>query len=357
MLPRVRPQQGFLALCVVCTSLGIQHLLFEGEGLETVIESFIILSIVGLLFYTAAGLPDRDITDANRWRALKVSIATAVSFGALAGTIWVNWWVGGEALELSFLLSFAFTLGALVGARASLYAVEAEERLQEAEELSKLLSINQRVLRHNIRNELSVALGYLGAIERSEDPDEIAENTRIVREHLELLLEASDRTRRIVSVWKNDDVREFDLTTLIRERVNDVVGEEQLAAVSMTLPASCPVRAHPSLPLAFEEAVKNAIQHNDADVEVEIRVEIIDDATVRVVVSDTGCGIPPSEQEILGNPAETPLEHTEGVGLWMIYWTVTRSDGTVEFVDNEPHGTTVRIELPMSGPASSAPVR
>jgi signal transduction histidine kinase len=354
---RVRPQHGFLALGVAGASLGIQHLLFEGDGLGTVIESFIILSIAGLLFYTAAELPSRDITDANLWRALTLSIATAISFGALAGSIWVTWWVEGRTAELSFLLSFASNLGALVGARASLYAAEAEERLAEAEELSKLLSINQRVLRHNIRNELSVALGYLDTIERGEHADEITETTQIIRTHLEALLEASDRTRRIVGIWKTDDVHEFDLTTLIRDQVADAVRETPSAAISTELPASCRVHAHASLPLAFEEAIKNAIQHNAADVTVGVRVQRVDDETVCVRVTDTGCGIPESEREILESPGETPLEHTEGVGLWMIYWTVNRSGGTVEFVDNEPRGTTIRMELPTDGPTAPVQVR
>lgn len=349
MLPRVRPQHGFLTLGVVCTSLGVQHLLLEGEGLGTAIEAFIILSIAGVVFYTASELPNRDISGPGRWQALKLSAGTAGAFAALAAAVWVTWWVEGQPAELSFLLSFAFTLGALVGARGGLYSVEAEERLAEAEELTKLLSINQRVLRHNIRNELSIALGYLDALERSEDTAAVAENVRVVRDHLQKLLETSDRTRRIISIWQTETDREFDLVGLVEELVADVTEEHPTATVSTALPEACRIRAHPALPLALEEALVNAIRHNTADVEVTVAVERAADGTVQVRVTDTGGGIPRSEREILSGAEETPLEHTEGVGLWLIYWVLKRSGGTVEIAGNEAEGTTVRIELPSDG--------
>lgn len=354
MTPRVRPQHGFLALGLACTALAVQHFLMEGFGFGSVLESFITLSITGLFFYSVIELPTRDVSASNRWWALKGSIGTAVAFASLAGAIWVTWWVDGQGFKLSFLLSFATNLGALVGVRASIYAAEAEERLTEAQELTKLLSINQRVLRHNIRNELSVALGYLERLEAAEDAEEVAEDARVIRTHLEALLETSNRTRRIIDVWQTDDVEEFDLSTMIREQLAEISEQNPDAVVTTDLPTACRVTAHTALPLAFEEAIRNAITHNPSDVGLDIRVHPIDEEMVRILISDTGGGIPRSEREILENPRETPLEHTEGVGLWMIYWIVTRSGGTVEFTENEPRGTTIRIELPRNGVGTAA---
>jgi signal transduction histidine kinase len=349
MSPRVRPKHGFVALGVVCTAVGVQHLLFEGEGLGTLIESFIILSLASVIFYTAVELPSRDISETGRWEALELSVSTAVAFAALAVAVWVTWWVEGDPTELSFLLSFAFTLGALVGARGGLYSVEAGERLAEAEELTKLLSINQRVLRHNIRNELSIALGYLDLLERDADAAGAAENARIIRAHLNQLLETSDRTRRIISVWRTEGTRRFDLVSLVDELLADLAEETEGVPITTSLPDTCRVRAHPALPLALEEAIRNAIEHNESDVAVTIGVDRLDEKTVRVFVADTGCGIPKQERDILGGAGETPLEHMEGVGLWLIYWIVTQSGGSVDIVGNDDGGTTVRIDLPVQG--------
>lgn len=354
---RVHPFHGYFALAIAGTLLGVQHLLLEGEGLGTVLEAFIILSIAAFILYTAFDVPTRDLSVSGQWRSLKLSVGTALSFAILAAAVWVIWWIEGHPEKLSFLLSFASVLGAVMGARAGLFAVESEERLAEAGELTKLLSINQRVLRHNIRNELSIALGYLDNLEQTTDPDEGTKDIRIIEDHLETLVETSDRTRRMIGIWQTDSTQVFDLADCIQEGVETVQAVGSSASITTALAEGCRVRAHPSLPLAFEEALRNALQHNADDVEIHIRLFPVDDERVRVEIADTGCGIPRAEMDILESYEETPLEHTDGVGLWMIYWIVRKCNGTVEFEDNDPQGTRIRVTLPRidSGSAPNTP--
>lgn len=345
MFSRIRPTYGFVALGLVCTSLALQHLLFEGEHLGTAIESFIIASLALVVFITADELPDREVSIAGRWQALKLTVGIAAAFALLALAVWLTWLIEGTNYKLSFLLSFAATLGAAVGSRASLYAVEAEERLAEARELTKLLSINQRVLRHNIRNELSIALGYLDTIETSDDPERIDRSARIIRSHLESLIDTTERTRRLVSIWETDSLREFDLTAVVARQVARLEERNPGISVSTSLPAECRLSAHPELPLAIEEALENAVVHNPPGVEVAVSVRPRDE-NVGVEITDSGVGIPENERKTIERSRETPLEHTQGVGLWIIYWIVTMSGGRVEFLENEPRGTIVRMTLP-----------
>ncbi|WP_321168931.1 HAMP domain-containing sensor histidine kinase [Halorubrum sp. CBA1125] len=347
MASSVSPRFAFAALGIICAGLAAQHLAFEGKGISTLLEFVLIFGLTGTVFYTAYELPRWDISPSGEWRAIKICVGTALSFTALAFAVWLVWLLEHHAFEFSFLISFAASLGTAVGSRAGLYAVKADEQLTEAQELTTLLSINDRVLRHNIRNELSVALGYLDGIEdETENKAELAERVQIVRDHLTDLVETSNRTRRMVSIWKTDTRQEFDLVSVIEDQVGRLTTEAPEVSIRTELPDRCFVRAHPALPLAFEEALQNAVEHNPAGVEITVRVQQQDDDTTSVVITDTGRGIPPSERETLQNAEETPLEHTEGLGLWMIHWIVTRSGGTVEFADNDPQGTVVRIRLP-----------
>lgn len=339
------PRVGFAALGGLCAALGVGHLAIQGGGVGTLLESALIFGLSGFVFYTVYDLPDWGISASGRRRAVRIAALTALSFASLAGVVWLIWLLEHHAFKLSFLISFATSLGAAVGSRAGPYAVKADEQLAEAQELTTLLSINDRVLRHNIRNELSVALGYLDGIEDVDDDAEVAERVAIVREHLEELVETSERTRRIASIWRTEALQSFDLVALVEERVADLSAEAPGVTVETELPDRCVVRAHPSLPLAVEEVLRNAIEHNDDDVTIAVRVRRDDDATT-LVIADDGQGIPAIERETLRNAEETPLEHTEGLGLWLIYWTVTRAGGTVEFGENDPHGTVVRIRLP-----------
>ncbi|PHQ44609.1 histidine kinase [Halorubrum sp. C3] len=339
------PRVGFAALGVLSAGLGAGHLALQGSLVGSLLESALIVGLSGFVFYTVYDLPDWGISVSGRWRAVRIAALTALSFAALAGVVWLIWLLEHHAFKLSFLISFAASLGAAVGSRAGPYAVKADEQLAEAQELATLLSINDRVLRHNIRNELSVGLGYLDGIEDVEDDAEVAERAAIARTHLEALVETSERTRRIASIWRTESRQTFDLVAVVEERVAELTAEAPGVAVRTELPDRCLVRAHPSLPLAIEEALRNAIEHNDDDVTVTVRVDRDDDATT-LSIADTGRGIPEIERETLRNAEETPLEHTEGLGLWLIYWTVTRAGGTVEFAENDPHGTVVRIRLP-----------
>lgn len=346
MLSKVPPQYGFYTLGIFCFTLGTQHAIFEGRGLETVLESFIICSLSILVLFTAYTLSNRDISLYGRWRALLISVGFTAAFMLLAVAVWMTWTIRGPAREFSFLVSFAAVLGAVVGTRSSLFAVEANERLKEAQELSKLLRINQRVLRHNIRNELSIALGLLENLETVDNTEEIPEMTRTIRRHLHALLGASDRTRRIVSIWETDTRREFDLTEAVQTHIAQIREDHPEITLTTELPETCQVRAHPAFMLAIEEGILNAIEHNTPEVTVTVSIHTQDDGTVIVEIADTGKGISEADWKPIELPEETPLAHTEGLGLWIIYWTVKMSGGSIEFAENEPQGAIVRLILP-----------
>ncbi|ELZ61400.1 MULTISPECIES: sensor histidine kinase [Halorubrum] len=345
MVQRVPPRYGFAALGGCCFGVTARHLVFGSRNLGTALEFGLIFALSGVVFYTVHDLPRWEISRSGQWRAVRIGVGTALGFAALAGVVWLIWLLGHHAFKLSFLLSFAASLGAAVGSRAGLYVVKADERLTEAQDLTTLLSINDRVLRHNIRNELAVALGHLEGIEDAADGETIAERARIARTHLEELVETSERTRRIAAIWRTETLQSIDLVAVVEARIARVTAESSGVAIHTELPEDCVVRTHPSLPLAVEEALRNAIEHNDDDVAITVRVRRDGDAT-ELVIEDTGRGIPRIERQTLRNAEETPLEHTEGLGLWLIYWTVARAGGTVEFAENDPRGTVVRIRLP-----------
>lgn len=63
-------------------------------------------------------------------------------------------------------------------------------------------------------------------------------------------------------------------------------------------------------------------------------------------MADNGPGIPSQEREVPLEGDEEPLKHGGGLGLWIVNWAVTRSDGSVEFDANDPRGSRVSLYLP-----------
>ena len=65
-----------------------------------------------------------------------------------------------------------------------------------------------------------------------------------------------------------------------------------------------------------------------------------------VTVADDGPGIPERELKVLERGEEKPLEHGNGIGLWIVYWVVEHSDAAVS-LETGTDGTTVSVELPL----------
>lgn len=342
----IQPKHGVYGLGTLCFGLGVANLFIEGLGVGTALESVIICSISGFVLFTGYQLPNRPISRSGQWQTVQLTVGVMVSFALLALSIWLIWGLEGNQTELFFLVSFASTLGAAVGVRGGLYAIESEERLDEAQDLMKLLKINQRVLRHNLRNELSVALGYLRNIETADSAAETTADARIIEKHLRSLLTTTDRTREIVSIWEENRTVEFDLAAVLDAEVERISAAYPDAEITTRVDADCRVYANAALPRAISEALENAVEHTSTDATITARVYESEAGMAVVEVTDTGEGIPKFDVEALEASEETPLRHTQGLGLWIIYWTVKMSDGTLELLEATPQGTMVRITLP-----------
>lgn len=105
--------------------------------------------------------------------------------------------------------------------------------------------------------------------------------------------------------------------------------------------------AHPRFEKAVAEALENAVEHTPDGTDVGAAVEApAGDAPVDLRVGDTGPGIPDLEPSAIDQPGERPLSHATGLGIWLIYWIVEQSGGTLRFESNDPRGTVVRIRVP-----------
>ena len=102
----------------------------------------------------------------------------------------------------------------------------------------------------------------------------------------------------------------------------------------------------------MENLVSNAIKYTPEGGKVEVRFQQGDPGEVRLVVSDTGIGIPATEQDKLfheffraSNAKKIAAEGT-GLGLVLVKQTVERHSGRLALESVEGEGTTVTIELP-----------
>jgi len=220
--------------------------------------------------------------------------------------------------------------------------------VEESRQRAQQLQVLDRVLRHTLRNELNVVRGRAELVAERTD-GETAEHARTVVERCDGLLETADKERAINDVLDADTTAEpVDVASAVRHAVEGVREDYPDAALAFDAPEHARAVAVPQLGVAVRELVENAIRHADVDpAQVAVTVAVERDA-VRIDVADHGPGIPAVERRVLsGEDAIDALHHSQGLGLWLVHWTVAYSGGELSFADNDPRGTVVSITLPV----------
>jgi len=212
------------------------------------------------------------------------------------------------------------------------------------------LEVFNRVLRHNLRNDMTVILGHAELLERRLDGD-LADSARTIAETGESLSDLAATAREADRVM--DETAEDGQDVHLRPLVDRVVGEaaEGRATCEVDVPSGLvAVGAADLLGLALVNLVENAVVHSDRDRPwVAVRAEFDPDATaypLTLTVADDGPGIPEGERSVVAAGTETPLEHGTGLGLWIVRWSVTRLGGAVDFGERDPRGSVVTLRLP-----------
>ncbi|MFB6183236.1 MAG: ATP-binding protein [Haloarculaceae archaeon] len=223
-----------------------------------------------------------------------------------------------------------------------------EEAIREREQR---LGVLNRVLRHNLQNDMGVIINYAEMI---PEFDEAAQEEMAVDKIVSMgrgLLEHGRKARKIEDAMESaeEGVVTIDVAPLVRDAVDSLAEEYPDVTVRTAIPESLPARAIGSLDYAIDNVVENAFEHNDSP---EPTVEVVattDGDAITISVLDDGPGIPEYEQEIFGDQEETDLEHGSGIGLWLAYWVVEKSGGRLDFGDRPDGGAVVSIVLDAPG--------
>jgi len=216
-------------------------------------------------------------------------------------------------------------------------AVISLREVTERELRKERLAVLNRVLRHNLRNQLDVINAHLETIDDSHADVATETTNRIAR--------MSDRARTIDRLLS--ETREsiaIDVAELLRDTVaayDSPIAVE--APDSLIITTDCA-----ALEAAVESAVDNAVTHA-TNVTVFLR-QTPDGCEIRV--ADDGPGIPESELSALETGTETALQHGTGLGLWQLIWAARTLGGNVSFDTSE--GTTVTISISDASPVDES---
>lgn len=206
------------------------------------------------------------------------------------------------------------------------------------------LSVLNRVLRHNLRNEMTVVYGFADQLARdASDPERIAED---IRTKANELVELGEKAREIDELMAGGADRSPVNLARVLELERDRIGETHPHVETILECETGDATAPGAVGIVVRHLAENAVEHNGrSDPRIELAASATDD-TVRVSVADNGPGIPADERAALEGDRETPLDHASGLGLWLTRWATDAVGGTIELSDRDESGAHITVELP-----------
>lgn len=288
----------------------------------------------------------------------------------------------GSPLELSINVTpITDATGAVTGASITAREIsalkEAADQRRVADEqvhqAQRMASLGQLAggMAHDFNNILAIVMNYTEfALEDTEDKPSVQEDLRHVRAAAG---RAQGLTRQLLTFTRGDRAQPQDLDLNValaeaREAFGPVVGEG-VTIVGRPAPGPLTVHADPAqLQQVLRILAANArdampdggtlvLEANTAEISAEARgpqPALPPGPYARLLVSDTGVGMPPEVAERVFEPFfSTRPGQGAGLGLSTAYGIVTEAGGSIAVYSEPGVGTTFRIYLPLVAAAPS----
>ena len=206
------------------------------------------------------------------------------------------------------------------------------------------LAVLNRVLRHNLRNDLNVASGYLDVVANRVDDDQYTEMLTTAKRNTDSVLALGDKARMVERTLETEGMGTESIpVAAFIDQIADPFVDKHGGRVVNKLPKALTIDTNRQLlESVLGNLIENGLEHGGGVVTVTATTV---GSTARVTVGDSGEGIPAHELGVIEKGTETDLKHGSGIGLWLIEWGTTALGGSVTY-EADATGTTAIVELP-----------
>jgi two-component sensor histidine kinase len=210
----------------------------------------------------------------------------------------------------------------------------------KTEQINLWNDISDRVLRHNVKNEINVVEGYSDILVDVLDKEE-QEFARKIRTNAQSIKSTTNKLRDIEDVIHGDKSI-IKCSDKIKECIKKSPDEIE---VELNVSSESKVRSNENFDTIISEIISNAVEHNNSENKIlEVNIDETEDYVI-LDFDDNGVGISDYEYNVIDSETEDEHKHSSGCGLWMIKMFVLRSDAKLDIEDTED-GTKIRIYLP-----------
>ncbi|NMC76524.1 MAG: PAS domain-containing sensor histidine kinase [Candidatus Methanofastidiosa archaeon] len=204
----------------------------------------------------------------------------------------------------------------------------AENNLRSANET---LDIINKVLRHDILNDLTVALNYCDLI-KTEDQTTKNIVMQTISKCVDLIEKTGELEKAFNKKINSNDVKLFDINVKIAELV------KHYPEININTLGGCKILVDESITTVFDNIIRNAKMHGKANnINITLKKE---GNNCEVWISDDGIGIPDEYKDKIFNEGFSQGPNRgSGLGLYISKKILERQGGNIKVIDNKPRGS------------------
>ncbi|MCC7575534.1 MAG: PAS domain-containing sensor histidine kinase [Methanomethylovorans sp.] len=209
------------------------------------------------------------------------------------------------------------------------------ERSQE--NLTEMLMVINKILRHDISNDLTVLSMSLDAFKENNDPEYLKMSHKALNRSFNRIREM----RKLENVITNQlELKPYDL--------HDVIAEvSKNHPIEIDMKDNCIVMADEGLYSVVDNIIKNAVDHGHAT-RIEITLNAKNDGSCSVRMADNGIGIPAEiKQYIFKEGFRYGTTGNTGLGLYIVRMIMDRY-GSIAVEENGPSGAAFLLNFKRS---------
>jgi len=203
---------------------------------------------------------------------------------------------------------------------------------EEIKDLNNTLKLLNKILRHDILNNISVTLMSLEMLNTKD--------MRLKDKAIKAMNKSVDLINK-VREFENDISSDNGISTYnLKEIIDEVVKNYD---VNINLHGNFKIKVKNTFSSVIDNIVRNAVVHGKAD---KIDIYFSKKSDYEIKIADNGRGIPDSNKEkIFDENFSFGDNKGSGLGLYIVKELLKRSNGEIKVEDNKPRGTIFTISI------------
>jgi light-regulated signal transduction histidine kinase (bacteriophytochrome) len=294
-----------------------------------------LLLVSGVYWLPRTGLDGEQIWTVAQCGALGLGTVTLFATALLLSADLV---AGAEAMTV--VLASNVATGTVIGILAGL----AWELHDTVERVTVRNAVLNRVLRHNVRNDMTVVIARLGELEDTLDERHQREIASIERK-VESFVSLTEKVHRIDTALQErcEERQAVDVVALLREGFAPIERTHPGTVVESDVPSTAWAYADDLLGAVLTDIVENAVTVGGSEDRLRFAVDR-GPVWVTVRIVDHTDTIPRQELAVVDEGIETKLNHSTGVDVWLLDWLVRDYGGELD-IETTAERSVVEISL------------